>query len=118
MQARVFTCLFILFIIMTGSKCNHNKSITFCGVNNPVENIDWLRERVENAENIEVIKFTYNETEYLSINPCPGCPDNMTEIFDCKGNRFCTIGGITGRNTCPADFLEKSQQEVILKKGD
>lgn len=118
MRLRVSICLFILFIIMTGSKCDHNKSIAFCGVSNPVENIGWLSERVKNAENIEVVKFTYNETEYLAINPCPGCPDNMTEIFDCQGNRFCTIGGITGRNTCPEDFFEKSEKVLLIKKGD
>lgn len=117
MRSRFLIFLFI-FAMITSSKCDNDKSITFCGIKDPVNNIDWLKERVENSEKIEVMKFVYNESEYMAITPCPGCPDSMTEIFDCQGNRFCTIGGITGRNTCPSDFLEKSEKILLIKKGD
>lgn len=105
-----------IFTMITGSKCGNSKTSTFCGIKDPIQNIEWLKVRVENSEEIEIMKFIYNETEYLALNPCPGCPDSMTEIFDCNGNRFCTIGGITGRNTCPDDFLDKSEKTVILKR--
>ncbi|OFX22005.1 MAG: hypothetical protein A2041_12320 [Bacteroidetes bacterium GWA2_31_9b] len=106
--------LISIFMMLLGSKCDNSKSTTFCGIKDPVKNIEWLKTRVENADKIEVTKIVYNGQDYLSINPCPGCPDNMTEIFDCEGNRFCTIGGITGRNTCPSDFLEKSEKTLVL----
>ena len=96
-------------------KCNNSKNISFCGVKDPLNNIEWLKTRIENADKIEISKWTFNNAEYLAIDPCPGCPDGMLEIFDCNGERFCTIGGITGRNTCPEDFFEKSEKILVLK---
>lgn len=110
--------LILFFMMLLGSTCDNSEKITFCGVKDPLKNVEWIKKRVENAEKIEVTKIVYNGQDYLAINPCPNCPDNMTEIFDCEGNRFCTIGGITGRNTCPIDFLEKSEKTLVLKKGD
>jgi len=104
--------------MISGFKCNNSPDSTFCGIKDPVKNIEWVKERVENFDKIVISKWTYNDVEYLAIDPCSGCPDSMLEIFDCEGNRFCTIGGITGRNTCPEDFLEKSEKILLIKKGD
>ena len=116
MRLKSFIIFLTLFIMATAFTCNNSKDISVCGIKDPVKNLEWLKTRIDNAEKIEVYKMVYNEKEYISVNPCPGCPDSMTEIFDCDENRFCTIGGITGRNTCPDDFLEKSEKILILIK--
>jgi len=116
MQFKSVILLTSLVIMASSFTCNNSTDTKVCGIKDPVNNIGWLKERVENADEIEIFTYKYNDLDYISVNPCPGCPDSMLEIFDCQGNVFCTIGGITGKNTCPADFLEKSEKLLLLKK--
>ena len=61
----------------------------------------------------QIIQYDYkNETVFL-IDSCNGCNDNLTIIYNCKGEIICEFGGIAGLNTCP-DFEKQANNKRVL----
>ncbi|WP_346883130.1 hypothetical protein [uncultured Algibacter sp.] len=82
---------------------------------NPLENIEWLKELVNNtnANGLEIIQYDYKVQTVFSINSCLGCSDNLIIIYDCEKNKVCKFGGISGLNSCP-DFDTEAKNETLL----
>lgn len=72
----------------------------------PCDNNEWLQEEVDamkrnRSQDGIIEQYEYEGQIVISINPCVGCADAMTVVYDCTGKELCKFGGIAGFNTCP-----------------
>lgn len=87
--------LILCFIIITiVPSCNSDKTPCACGIENPQENIEWLKDLLNRVYCVEVYTVIYNNEEYIGIRDCPRIVDGMTVIYDCSGNKVCEFGGL------------------------
>ena len=78
-------------------KCND----CHCQVENPLTELEWLGEKARllgesiDPAAIYSCKYQINKDGYF-IDGCIQCPDYQQELYDCKGNLLCYIGGFVG----------------------
>ncbi|GAA3607478.1 hypothetical protein Q4Q39_10535 [Flavivirga amylovorans] len=112
-----YTFLFLLLVSFLG--CHEtddgNSSSKICSVD-PLENIDWLKELLNNTDSngLEIIQYDYKGQIVFSINNCLNCADNLIAVYDCERNKVCEFGGIAGLNTCPDFDTEATNKTVIF----
>lgn len=111
------TFLFLLLIFFLGCSeiDNGNSQSSKTCSDDPLENIDWLKELINNTDSngLEIIQYDYKEQTVFSINNCLNCTDNLIVIYDCERNKICEFGGIAGLNTCP-DFDSEATNKTII----
>lgn len=113
--------IYILGILLLFCSCDKDEQENTCG-ENPLENISWLKELVDNENNtddtsgLEIIQYTYKNNTVFSVNDCINCADAITVVYDCEKNVLCEFGGIAGVNTC-SDFYDEAIKESILYDG-
>jgi hypothetical protein len=108
----LFSLLIILFLVVNNHSCKKDP-ICACGVENPEENLLWLKNRLDNRLCTEVYSLFYEGIEYIVVSDCPG-PDGMAVFFDCQGNKTCELGGANaGGETCsmPDGFTYEFYEE-------
>ena len=89
-----------------------------CDVENPQENLEWLKQRLENRFCTEVYLYTYNGQEYISIHDCPIGADMGVVTYNCDGTIYCQYIGLSGHSDCTADFLENATKTLIYKQTE
>jgi len=101
--------LAFLFIFLTLSSCEHKTdSCTACGVNNPIENIPWLKSLIDNitVSNYKILSevdlIEYESKELILITwTLNGIYDIPTgEIYDCAGKLLYSCGGNQPIDSC------------------
>jgi hypothetical protein len=89
-----------------------------CNVRNP-RDLPWLRKIIDqnqsHREGAKIVGYTYRGESVFLVNLCEGCPDALTNVYNCKGEVICEFGGIDGRITCP-DFSQAEEGDVIWRK--
>jgi hypothetical protein len=81
----LFVCSVLLF------SCNENEDPIGCGVENPVEDLAWIREAIEFSQSSALAGFAYliqgtyrGETVFIVASCCPFC--NLIEVAqNCRG---------------------------------
>lgn len=110
---RIFYILLVTFAL----SCGKEEKIEICNTDKPLEQISWLKSIVQsimdNGSPSEVVVFVYKGNDVILINPCMGCADGLTTVYDCNGNEICKFGGIAGFNTCP-DFDQTAIEKTVL----
>ena len=103
------TLSILLIALFTGTiflSCNDDNeekgTCTFCGVENPLEDLVWLKQiKEEMANDIAPAKISsclyQNDKEGFLINNCVTCPDYGENLYDCQGNCIGVIFGYGGR---------------------
>ncbi|HMP99654.1 MAG TPA: hypothetical protein PKC24_07725, partial [Cyclobacteriaceae bacterium] len=93
-------CL-LFFILLCSGSCSDDHD-QHCGVDNPIEDLSWLAERVEEIEDSELAEFFYItkasyklKTVFIIKNCCPFCA-SVYSVHDCSGKYLGNIG--TGKN--------------------
>ena len=101
MKYRIFIFLILLPFVMKSCLDNDQEDElivdpleTVCGVENPVEELDWLAEEIEELESTETGRsfFYINTGEYedeqifLFRNCCPFCNSIIT-VYECDGTQ-------------------------------
>jgi hypothetical protein len=81
---------------------------------------EWLSRKIEELKKDEA-KAEIDELEYawgkaIFINPCTGCADLYTYIYDYCGNETCRMGGFAGMNNCAQAYQQQSQKKLIWKE--
>ncbi|HNZ81627.1 MAG: DUF6970 domain-containing protein [Bacteroidales bacterium] len=108
--------------LIYGDTIAANNNDLFCNVNNPLEELNWLKQLVndnkENEVRAEIYKCIYDSTEGFIIDLCVQCPDGLVEFRDCTGNILCEFGGFDGRVTCPDFELKIIKKELIWTNKD
>ncbi len=113
MRFSIIACL--LGFVATG--CREEIKNT-CNVRNP-RDLPWLQKIIDqnrsNPTGARIVQYTYRGESVFLVNLCEGCPDALTNVYNCKGEVICEFGGIDGRITCP-DFSRAEEGEVIWRK--
>jgi hypothetical protein len=110
-------CLFILFIVPSCKEKDNDGSA--CGVDNPLENIQWLKdikttlEISAKASGAQIMRYRYHNEDVFWIDACYKCPDNLITVCNCSGEVICQFGGIGDLNTCPG-FREEATDSTML----
>ena len=104
------------FLVLFGFSCTNNDNegtdtaellkkaelLTACDVDNPVEDLDWLKAEIEDREQNKG-EFYFEEYQYISMgiyknevlffygNCCPVC-NSVINVYNCKGELVGTVG--------------------------
>jgi hypothetical protein len=119
MKKLFLSILFLSCIVVSYFSCNTPEKAEDpeCGIENPLEDIQWLNSLIEQYENstipILISLYSYKEEDVILVSPCYGCPDAMSGVYNCQGDVLCKFGGIAGLNTCP-DFGTKAIFKTVL----
>ena len=101
----------IIYSFCIGS-CEKNVPVT-CNVENPQENIEWLKEIVEKADtliHLEIYSFNYENKELLLINE----EGFGMYIKNCCGELVCHEGDLEG-DCSKAIFHAASNKKLIFE---
>lgn len=85
-----------------------------CGVSNPVEDIAWLKDRIDYFESTNVTVVYLWQTEYQDktifvLGTCAENSDPILAAYDCEGNDPSSMTGFT-------EFLQGKTPENIIWK--
>ena len=80
-------------LLLTAFSCEKNEKPHACGMEDPLENIEWLKPYIGGSD-IEIYIITYEGEDYIAICNPPEMADGMTIIYDCQENKVCEWGGI------------------------
>lgn len=89
-----------------------------CGVENPQDNLEWLRKHLDKRFCTEIYLYKYNGEEFIGIHDCPIGDDYGWAVYKCDGTLYCQFIGFTGECDCTADFLEKATKTLIYKQTE
>ncbi|HUV00678.1 MAG TPA: hypothetical protein VMW32_06940 [Bacteroidales bacterium] len=115
MKKIFLVCLLLAFLF----SCEKDKFENTCGVDNPLEDLAWLKEQIESIEqtNPERLKYYYikmaeyeGQTVFLPWN-CDPAANSIFIVLDCSGERIGIIG--SGEDMISWDQL--TGQQVIWK---
>jgi len=89
-----------------------------CNVSDPLTELSWLTERINELENNAtvsktILKNTKTEKRIDAIAISFNFPLTITNYFNCLGEKICFIGGVAG-NQCRE--YEVIKEEVIYVK--
>jgi len=117
--------LIIILLLATGCNSDNQEPVDLkstCGVENPTEDLGWLKNEIEDRErNVTGLsKYRYiklgtfnNKAVIIYANCCPTC-NSVYPVYNCEGE---FIGIIGNRNEdIPFDIL--SEGEVIWKTNN
>lgn len=103
-----------------GAGCEKEDTLSICGVNDPLNNLDWLKELKVDLEkdvdvsSAEIILYHWNNKDYIYVQKTISSGhDFPNAIYDCEGNEKFTCGGNQPVNYCSTFFLE-AQKIIIL----
>lgn len=111
--------LSFLSLIGCGDDDNDFTIIAACEVNNPIEELPWLKNQVDDIENNEgdIAKYFFieiadynSQTVFISNNCCPVC-NTVVPVFDCEGRSL----GLLGSDILPNEL---SNTRIIFKRED
>jgi len=117
---RILYSLIISFsLVGCGNEGDPTTINSQCFVNGSIENLEWLKEKIENFEKlmnsvrIDIHQYMYNNEPVFLINDCVDCADAISVVYNCAGDIICEFGGIEGKNTCP-DFNDKATDKKLI----
>lgn len=117
------TFIKILSLLLLVTSCTKDDEIKeFCVLDNPLEDLVWLKEIKTNIEQTssagkaEIYEYSYKQQKVFWVDTCVDCPDNLITVYNCTGNKMCEFGGIAGVNTC-VDFTSEATNKKLLWKN-
>ncbi|MFC4873506.1 hypothetical protein [Negadavirga shengliensis] len=113
----IMRCLFLLpafFLLFTS--CHEEIDPNYaCSVEDPLNNLDWLAERIREMEESTLSSYFYvsmaryrSKTVFVFKNCCPFCA-TVTPVVDCSGEEIGHLGSIDP---------SKLKDEVIIWEGE
>lgn len=119
MRYPMFFLLLCLFVACGDKSEDLDKT---CSIRNPLQEIDWLKETVQNLEKLndspgaEIIQYVYQDQCVFMIDDCFKCADKLIRVYDYDQNLICEFGGIAGLNTCPNFEQEATDRQVLFER--
>jgi hypothetical protein len=117
------TLIKILSFLLLVTSCTKDDEIKeFCVLDNPLEDLVWLKEIKTNLEQStsanksEIYEYSYKKQKVFWVDTCVDCTDNLITVYNCTGNKMCEFGGIAGVNTC-LDFTSEATNKKLLWKN-
>lgn len=108
---------FVLLIALSFSCQEENTPSTACQIENPLQEMDWLKVIIENLEGSSLTEYMYisqatrgSSTVFLVQNCCPFC-NTVTPVYNCEG----VLLGILGSGENGIDPTTIKNSKVIWK---
>ena len=112
-----------IFLVISTSCSNDDNSdlpiIASCGVQNPIEDLEWLKKQVDEIKSdkyttsifsyIEIAEYK-NETIFIANNCCPIC-NSVIPVYNCEGE-------FLGLIHTDIEIQEISNRRIIYKRND
>lgn len=93
---RIFPFLILVFLF----SCQESENPNGCNVDNPVEDLFWLKEGIKSTLELNLVDYFYlvqgtykGATVFSFLNCCPFCR-SVPQILDCEG-KVITNASIT-----------------------
>ncbi len=94
-----------------------------CNFDNSLTDLLWLKTFVNRYVReseagfkypVEIYQCTYDNGKIgFFIDPCVSCPDGLATLYSCDGTELCSMGGITGENTCNELNIDFANKKLI-----
>ena len=119
MKTTIFkiSIIFLLFGLM-GAGCEKEEPPCACGIENPLENLDWLKQILDSEpKTFKVYSFTSGGNEYIVIDSFVG--NALMQFYSCDGELQCEVGGAAGAGgdcDMPAEYwsdFEKNKKLIF-----
>lgn len=119
--------IIITSMVMLVSFCNreedepNSENNTFCNVENPLTDLEWLKQKVneskEDTVKLRVYKVVFDGQEGFIVEECVygDCSRPVGAYYDCSGNELCQYGGFVG-NLCTEYEEKTTKKELIYSK--
>lgn len=111
--------LIILSLILFISCEDDNEKGKICGINDPIEDLDWLKSKIDdhlrNSPEFEakITQYEYKgETVFLADMALIRSDVKML-MYNCEGELICTKEGNTESDNCP-NFFDEAREEELL----
>ncbi len=110
-----YTIALCFLIALTLHACK--KPATYCGVEDPINDIDWIKDEISNnSPKLRIYKQTYNSTEGFYVYDCidTGCIAFSTYYKTCDNTLLYRYSSGPLPGTFPNDFsLNSTYRELI-----
>lgn len=109
-----YVILLFLMLIISISGCK--KQSYYCGVEKPMEDIAWLKDKVKNnPPNLRIYKLTYNGIEGFEFVNCYNATCNGVNYYykTCDDSALYESGGLSA-STYPNDFAVKTTYQELI----
>lgn len=94
--------IILIFLTLGNISCekDDNGLNNTCNVSNPIEELDWLKQKVEELEETDsdILQYFYitqtefkTKTIFIFPNCCPFC-NTIIQVFNCEGETIGYIG--------------------------
>ncbi len=117
-KIRIIAIIVVSFFLLT---CEENKienTPCACGVENPLENIAWIKNEIINSSCAEVVLYELDGVEYIGISTdCPETRDGGSGVYNCDGTFYCGYWHNPGIS-CLGYFNANATRKVIYKKSN
>ena len=120
--------ILLLALSVSFLSCDEDKenTNTVCNVNNPLDDLPWLRKIVNEFEH-NAVELDYNPHAIIHqcmykdgigflLEMCVGCPDTGYSFRNCEGQVLCGGGGITGEDNCSELGINFESRKIIWEK--
>ncbi|WP_205501614.1 DUF6970 domain-containing protein [Rufibacter psychrotolerans] len=108
---------FCLLCLVALTSCEEEPEERTCLVANPVQNMGWLRTRVQGLQQSEYCQFvkvgTLQGSTVYVLGNCAAGINSIDSVFDCDGNLLC----YGGDETCPNFSKEVKNLKTIWTNG-
>jgi len=100
MKKTILTLTLLLLTMLSCKDDDDNLLSNTCQVSNPIEDLDWLKEKIEELAQTdsEFLKYFYvsqntymDKTVFIFPNCCPSC-NTVVPVYDCEGNHIGFVG--------------------------
>ena len=76
-----------------GNGCkDEEEKISVCGVEDPIENLGWIKEKIGDPNSWatpEIYYLKYNNDDYIASYYPPSSWNNSVRIYSCQGEEIC-----------------------------
>lgn len=111
-------CLSLIFLACSNSEEFNSKSA--CGVDNPVEDLAWLKNKIKQMEQDDEVDYQYSYIKQTSAEKrdifiyanCDPLANSVFIVYNCSGENI----GYIGDEKFPSELLSKGT--VIWKTTD
>lgn len=122
-RSKYFTALLLLlplFVATLETGCEEEKESTCtCGVENPLENLEWLKNIFESRSDvIKAYSFTSEGDEYIVIES--SLENALMQFYNCSGELKCEVGGFVGGGSAcdmPTEYWSDFEKNKKIING-
>ncbi|ALI99417.1 DUF6970 domain-containing protein [Rufibacter tibetensis] len=108
---------FCLLCLIAFTSCEEEQVYKTCVVENPVQELEWLRVKVSELQKSEYCQFVqtgnFKGRTVFVVGNCDPLINSINSVYDCDGNLLC----YGGDETCPNFQQEVKDVKLVWTNG-